>query len=135
MAKKKTRLPKRIAGVKLPKPLRRGAGRFLASRQGRALALEALAVTASLVAVGVGGRKAGRRLAASSDGAAGPVGAATSASSAVAYALGEGLRAFTDALHRGKARADAFAAWPPVEPAVGATVEEKAARTEKPPPH
>lgn len=51
MARKKNTLPKRIAGVKVPKALRKGrAGRFLASPVG--LALVSDAILAGAVAVG-----------------------------------------------------------------------------------
>lgn len=116
MAKKmKKALPKRVAGVKLPKPLRRGVRQFLKTQHGRTLAMEAVAATAALAAGGKHAAKHAPKLSGDAD----PVGAASSMASAFSYALGEGVRSFTEALQQGKARADAKAAWPAVEPEDG----------------
>lgn len=108
MAKKsKSFLPKRVAGVKVPKRVRKGRiGEFLASRAGKALIAEAV-MAAGAVA---GARKiknspvarstladTGRSLKHAGTEAGREVGAATST---LAYALGEAARSFADAMHR-----------------------------------
>lgn len=114
MAKNSKKLPKRVAGVKLPKPLRKGLASFLKSQQGRTLAMEAVAATIALTA---GGKRAAKHISApGQSGAADRLGAASSMASAFSYAVGEGLRSFTEALNQGKARADAKAAWPAIDP-------------------
>jgi hypothetical protein len=111
MAKKfrKQDIPKRIAGVKIPKSLRRGARRMLKTQSGKAMATEAVtALTAALVA---GQFKHGapmRRARGIGDLAAG----AESSSAAFRYAIGEAVRSFGEAFERGKSEADARAAWP-----------------------
>ncbi len=124
--KKKNLLPKRIAGVKVPKTARRGRfGELLASRQGQTLLAEAL-LGAGAIAAGMKAKDnpkvrraahdmkhqlsdAGHR--ASED--------ATVATSTLAYALGEAARTFADALRHGETRAfvsrndDADTAWTP----------------------
>lgn len=108
MAKKsKSFLPKRIAGVKVPKSVRQGRlGELLASPRGQAIIAEAI-VAAGAVA---GAKKAADNPEARAtltdaadkvkfvgDNATDKV---SGASSALAYALGEAARSFTDALRR-----------------------------------
>jgi hypothetical protein len=128
---KKKFLPKRVAGVKLPKPLRKGGSRFLRSPEGRKLAMEAVAATAALVAAGVGARKGLLKQAASRGiGAADAAAAASSMTSAFDYAVSEGVRSFTEALKSGKTAAGAETAWPPVEE--DGPAKKKPARTDAP---
>jgi hypothetical protein len=133
MAKKsKKALPKRVAGVKLPKPLRKGVAQFLNSQDGRTLAMEAVAATVALA----GGKRAAKRIKddpLSSD--ADPLGAAHSMASAFSYALGEGVRSFTDALRQGKGRADAHAAWPPGDSEVGEAKKKSSVTGDAPSAH
>jgi hypothetical protein len=118
MAKKsKNFLPKKIAGVKVPKKVRKGQfGELLASPGGQKLIAQAI------VAIGaVAGAKkvkdspkargaiadAADKLRDAGDGAGH---AGTAASGALAYALGEAARSFTDALHRHEGGEDAGSA-------------------------
>lgn len=112
MAKKKRKtkslLPKRIAGVKVPKAVRKGRfGELLASRTGQVLIAEAI-MAAGAVA---GAKKAGEspkarrmfhdaaeRVRHAGDGGGREMGAA---SATLAYALGEAARSFADALRHG----------------------------------
>ena len=108
--KSKKALPKTIAGVKVPKSIRKGRfGEFLTSPAGQKLVAEAI------VAVGA---VASARKAAKSDTAKGLAGAAkdkvadlkdsakslkadaktSDASGVIAYAVGEAVRSFTDAI-------------------------------------
>jgi len=108
--KSKNALPKKIAGVKVPKSIRKGRfGEFLTSPAGQKLVAEAI------VAVGA---VAGARKAAKSDTAKDLAGAAkdkaadlkdsakglradaraSDASGVIAYAVGEAVRSFTDAI-------------------------------------
>jgi hypothetical protein len=105
--KSKSFLPKRIAGVKVPKKVRKGRfGELLASPAGQALLAEAIMAVGAMAsakkvadspqareklggvadALRSGGKKAKRK--------------APQVSDAVAYALGEAARSFADALHR-----------------------------------
>jgi hypothetical protein len=108
MAKKnKWSVPKRVAGVKVPKRLRKGrVGAFLASRAGQALMAQALVAAGAVV----GAKKVkdspdarnaladkGRSLKHAGADASREVSAATST---LAYALGEAARSFADALQR-----------------------------------
>ena len=108
MAKKsKNFLPKRIAGVKVPKAVRKGRfGELLASPAGQALLAEAVMAVGAVAgakkvadspeardkisdladSIRDGGKKARRKTPQVTD--------------AVAYALGEAARSFADALHR-----------------------------------
>jgi hypothetical protein len=110
MAKKlrKQKIPKRVAGVKIPKTLRRGARQLLKTQSGKAMATEALtALTAAVVAGQFRPGGPGRRM------HVGDVaGAAESSGSALKYAMGEAVRSFEEAFYRGKAEADARAAFP-----------------------
>lgn len=117
-AKGLSALPKRIAGVKVPKAVRRGRfADLLASRQGQAMIAEAI-LGAGAIAAGLKAkddpkvRKAAKdakdSLArAGEDAAAG----AGTASATLAFALAEGARAFAHALrHGGPAEPRSFAA-------------------------
>lgn len=114
MTKKKTGLPKRIAGVKIPKAVRKAPlAQVLGSKAGKAVLAEALMLAASGLAIG-GASKAGggdparggkRALEGAGRGLA-ALGAevsdqAANASSTLAHALREGAEAFMQALHRG----------------------------------
>jgi hypothetical protein len=106
MAKKrKNLLPKRIAGVKVPKAVRKGRfGELLASPAGQALLAEAvMAVGAVAGAKKVADDPDARdTLKATAgdvrDAAAGAGKTATAASGVLAYALGEAARSFAEAL-------------------------------------
>lgn len=146
-AKSAAALPKRIAGVKVPKAVRRGRfADLLASRQGQALIAEAI-LGAGAVAAGLKAKDdpkvrrvakdAKDSLVNAGDDAVTGVGAA---GATLAYALAEGARAFAEALRRGGAAeprsfsADAEAeAWTPdygaPEPA---TDQAKASRKKQP---
>jgi hypothetical protein len=115
MAKKKrktnTLLPKRIAGVKLPKAVRKGRlAELLASKTGQALLMDALLAASALA----GAKKAGdspsarsflhdtaEHVRARGDGKV----ALAPAGGALAYALGEAARAFAEALRTGAPQA------------------------------
>lgn len=122
MAKKKSKkgsLPKRIAGVKVPKRVRRDLNGLLGSKLGRDIIADVL-VAAGAALVGTQAKKGSKTRRFMHDHAPGApteaardgAGAVASGSSALAFALGEASRSFIDALHRGKAMADARAAWP-----------------------
>ncbi|HEY9216980.1 MAG TPA: hypothetical protein VIO94_02950 [Phenylobacterium sp.] len=117
--KKKNAVPKRIAGVKLPKAMRKGLNELLASQKGRKLVGDALlAAGAAIVAKQTkAGAKAKRFMdeQAPKEALRDPGGALASGGSALAFALGEAGRTFADALTRGKAMADAKAAWPEID--------------------
>jgi hypothetical protein len=125
MAKKtKGFLPKRVAGVKVPKSVRKGRlGELLSSKTGQILIAEAIMAASAVGAAkkakdSPAARKAVRdvidKVHLTGDGAARDVG---SAGATLAYALGEAARSFADALHRGPDRAaaplPADAAWAP----------------------
>ncbi|HEX2561977.1 hypothetical protein [Phenylobacterium sp.] len=146
MAKKKSKkgsLPKRIAGVKVPKRVRRDLNGLLSSKLGRTIIADVL-VAAGAAMVGTQAKQnsktrqflhdhpPGEAPAAVRDGA----GAAASGSSALAFALGEASRSFIDALHRGKAMADARAAWPELKEDEPAPAKKKpGSGTETSPAH
>lgn len=113
MSKKKAKksggaIPKRIAGVKVPRAVRKGRfGELLASKTGQAVIAQAIlgagAVAAGMKAkdspkVHATARKAKHKAAAAVGGAASDASATTSA---LAYAVGEAARSFADALRRG----------------------------------
>jgi len=110
-SKKKSKglIPKKIAGVKVPKKVRRGRfGELLASKTGQAVIAQAIlgagAVAAGLKAkdspkVRSAARDAKHKVAEKADGAAHDAGAA---GSAFAYALGEAARSFAEALRQGE---------------------------------
>ncbi len=124
MAKKsvKQRTPRKIAGVKVPKLVRRGLDELMASKTGRAVVADAiLAAGAALLATqakkGSATRKAlDKHLPESvAKTAKRKAAAATAGGSALSLAVGDATRAFIEALQRGKAEADARVAWPPIE--------------------
>jgi hypothetical protein len=126
MAKKLKRksIPKQVGGVKLPKAFRQGLRGFLASQNGRALLAEGVAAAAAAMAGSQlkKGSKTRRVLKARppsklADAAKDAAGGLTSSTSAVGFALASAARSFVDALHSGKAMADAKAAWPAETPA------------------
>ena len=108
MAKKsKNLLPKKIAGVKVPKKVRKGRfGELLASRTGQALIAEAIMAAGAIA----GAKKAADNpktrdalgnLADKVKETGGAAGNKTSETTGmIAYALGEAARSFADALHR-----------------------------------
>ncbi|MFL5295041.1 MAG: hypothetical protein ACJ798_01535 [Phenylobacterium sp.] len=133
MAKKsKGFLPKKIAGVKVPKKVRKGQfGELLASKTGQALIAQAL-LAAGAVA---GAKKAADspkargaladfadKVKSAGDGAGSQV---SEGSSAMTYALGEAVRTFAEALHRGRPEAQE-----PVGEPAGADPEAKKKTTE-----
>ena len=129
MAKKKSKkgaLPKRIAGVKVPKRLRRDLNGLLGSKLGRSIVADAL-VAAGAAMVGTQAKKGSqtRRLLHDHPPAGASGGALASGSSALAFALGEASRSFIDALHRGKAMADAKSAWPELKEDEAAPAKKK----------
>jgi hypothetical protein len=145
MAKKKRKtkslLPKRIAGVKVPKAVRKGRfGELLASRTGQVLIAEAL-MAAGAVA---GARKAKKSPEARSflhdaaehirERGRGQVELAP-AGGALAFALGEAARSFADALRSGAPQADSSreGAEPDWEPAPSAAADDDGAQKKSPP--
>ena len=95
--RKKNSVPKRLAGVKIPKPLRKGLKRLAASQDGRTVLTEALAAAgAALIATqimpGSATRRAARKHAPAARAAANKAGASVSG------AFEEAARVFTDAL-------------------------------------
>lgn len=146
-AKGAAALPKRIAGVKVPKAVRRGRfADLLASRQGQALIAEAI-LGAGAIAAGMKAKDDPkvRRVAkdakdslvnAGDDAATG----VSTASATLAHALAEGARAFAEALRRGAAAeprsfsADAEAeTWTPDYGAPEVSAEQgKASRKKQP---
>jgi hypothetical protein len=99
-AKSKTALPKRIAGVKIPKKVRKaGLPALLASPVGIGLATE----LATLAAAAIGGRSGGAAGKLKDQGHALKKGGGKAAVSAetVTFALGEAARSFADALRYG----------------------------------
>jgi hypothetical protein len=106
--KSKSVIPKRIAGVKVPKKVRKGRfGELLASKTGQALIAQAI-LGAGAVAAGLkatdepklrgAAKRAKARFAGKTDGAGGAASAAVGA--ALAYAVGEAARTFAEALSR-----------------------------------
>jgi hypothetical protein len=113
MGKKRKRskgiIPKRIAGVKVPKAVRKGRfGELLASKTGQALIAHAI-LGAGAVAAGLKAKDSPKVRDAAhdakhtvGDAAANAGGAAGDVSATLAFALGEAARSFADALrHRG----------------------------------
>ena len=106
MAKTKSKVPKRIAGVKLPKTLRRGLRDLAASQSGRTVLFEALAAAgAALAAVeaqpGSKTRTFAARQAPRVKAAAAELqGKAGDARTAAAAAFEDAARSFTEALRR-----------------------------------
>ncbi|CAN7322400.1 hypothetical protein LJR219_001716 [Phenylobacterium sp. LjRoot219] len=90
---RKTKVPKKIAGVKLPKPLRRGLRDLAASGSGRLVLVEALAAAgAALAAAQAQPGPTPRKLGAAK------TPKAADGRAAAALALEQAVRAFTDAL-------------------------------------
>ena len=127
-SKNKRVVPKRIAGVKVPKAVRRALDDHLGSKNGRKLIGDAVvAAMAAVVAAQARKGSAARKFAdehapddvkAAASGlksqtADAAVGASHSAA-AIAYALGEAGRSFVEALQRHKTEADARTTWPPI---------------------
>jgi hypothetical protein len=123
--KAKGLIPKKIAGVKVPKAVRQGRfGELLASKAGQALIAQAV-LGAGAVAAGVKAKDDPKVRQAAHDtkhklkdlGADATQGAGL-ATSTIAYALGEAARSFADAIRHGERRAsgpddDADTAWTP----------------------
>jgi hypothetical protein len=101
MAKAKLKLPKRIAGVKIPKALRKGpVGQFLNSSAGQLLVAEALiAAGGAFVAHETdGGEKLKRVGRAASDRSSDARQVLERGSARLSFAFGEAVRAFREAL-------------------------------------
>lgn len=106
MARTTKKVPKRIAGVKLPKTLRRGLRDLAASQNGRTVLVEALAAAAAALAASQAQPGSATRKAAAKK--APKVGAATAelrnramdARAATVAALEDAARSFTDTLRR-----------------------------------
>jgi hypothetical protein len=106
--KAKSFLPKRIAGVKVPKSVRKGRlGEMLASRTGQALIAEAIMATGAVAVAKKASdspkargfiHNAAERVRNAGDEAGHDAGVA---GGVLAYALGEAARSFADALKRG----------------------------------
>lgn len=120
MAKKKdgrVKLPKHLAGVKIPKTVRNGpVGEFLRSKAGQALIAEAVMAGVALVTAkeakpGSASRKGKTGLKSAIDGDSG-LGAIAAAPATLAFAFSEAGRAFADALRGRQPQADAGAESP-----------------------
>jgi hypothetical protein len=118
-------IPKKIAGVKVPKSVRKGRfGELLASKTGQALIAQAI-LGAGAVAAGMKAKDSPkvRKFAAETkhkveDTGQGATSNLNEAGSTVAYAFGEAARTFVEALRRGESRSfaaaeDADTAWTP----------------------
>lgn len=105
--KKKNHLPKRIAGVKVPKSVRRGRlGEVLASPAGQAVLADVAIGAGALAATKIGRNAKVRRFADQAADRASHAGRDSAhevaeAGSALTYAIGEAARSFADALNRG----------------------------------
>jgi len=103
---KKTNVPKRIAGVKVPKALRRGLRDLAASQHGKTVLVEALAAVGAALAAtqakpGSPTRKVAAKQATKVEGAAKGLRAKAAATrSATAAALEDAARSFTETLRR-----------------------------------
>jgi uncharacterized protein (DUF1501 family) len=100
-AKTRNRLPKRVAGVKVPKALRRGRlGRLLASPVGQAIIIESVVRTGEhMLSRGSSTGSALRGVVDRSGAAASDLGGqAAEQSSQVVYAMRQAARAFIDAM-------------------------------------
>lgn len=95
---KKTKIPKKIAGVKVPKALRRGLRDLAASQTGRAALVEALAAADAALTPPKTAEAAGSDAKAPS--ARARKKQATDAQATTVAALEDGARAFTEALRR-----------------------------------
>lgn len=145
MAKKKRKalLPKRIAGVKVPKSVRKGRlGELLASHTGRVLLAEAVAAAGAIGAAQKASAAAGDSSAIrkAADAAAerlrpGPGPGGEEAGAALGFALGEAARAFVAALgahSRTQAPAPAHDGWDVEAEAPGGSKKKPAS---SPPPN
>jgi hypothetical protein len=126
--RKRAALPKRIGGVKIPKTVRRGWKDLMRTQSGKVLATEALVALGTALA-GTQTKHGSQTRRALQDhdvraDARNLAGAAASTGSAMAYAIGEATRSFREALHRGKAEADARVAWSE-EPEATRTIGKK----------
>jgi hypothetical protein len=138
MAKKKNKsskslLPKRIAGVKVPRAVRKGRfGQLLASPAGQKLILEAIAAAGVIATAGRAkdSRKV-RQFAHDAAGALRGVGhgaqdGASTLNTGLALAFGEAARAFTEALRRdAPTRTTAESDWSPAPVMNGADGDGK----------
>jgi hypothetical protein len=101
MAKAKLKLPKRIAGVKIPKAVRKGpVGQFLNSSAGQLLVAEALIAAggAFIAHEAEGGEKLKRIGRSASDRSGDARQMLERGSARLSFAFGEGVRAFREAL-------------------------------------
>lgn len=98
---KKNKVPRKIAGVKLPKPLRRGLRDLAASQNGRAALTEALDAAGAALAASQAkpAAKTAKAAAAQAPTTAG-ANAKAEARAATVAALEDAARSFTDALKR-----------------------------------
>ncbi len=125
--KSKGAIPKKIAGVKVPKRARKGRfAALLASREGQAMIAKAI-VGAGALAAGVKAKNSPKVRKGLHDakttvahGAEAATGKTATATVALAFALGEAARSFADALRHGEGnsgrdapRSDAEPAWTP----------------------
>jgi len=101
---KKSKVPKTIAGVKLPKPLRRGLRDLAATQTGRDALIDALDAACATLA--------GRQEAPSADAAGGP-GRKADGRAAGVKALEDATRAFTESLRREPPKAAPAPSGPP----------------------
>jgi hypothetical protein len=123
MAKKqKSFLPKKIAGVKVPKKVRNGQfGELLASPTGQKLIAQALVAGGALIAgkKAADSDKAKAAMRDAKDKVAEKVGAAAAPAldaGALSYAFSEAARAYGEALHRGGGEARSFErSWTPLD--------------------
>jgi hypothetical protein len=109
MAKKRNKVPKRIAGVKVPKPVRRGLKDLAKSQNGKTVIAEALVAAGALLAAVEarpgsktrrGAAAAGRKL---KPAAVAATAAAVEGRANVAAAFEHATRSFTDALRKPRA--------------------------------
>src|SRR5436309_876471 len=100
----KSLLPKRIAGVKIPKKVRKGQfAEILNSKAGQALIAEAVMAVAALAAAKKAKESPKIRgaMADAKDKVFDTGKDANDSAATLTYALGEAVRSFSDALHRG----------------------------------
>lgn len=96
---KKNKVPKKIAGVKLPKTLRRGLRDLAASKNGRKVLIEALAAAGTALAA-TQARPAAETAPNAESESETPRSSAAEARAATVAALEDAARSFTDALRR-----------------------------------
>jgi hypothetical protein len=112
--KSKSVLPKKIAGVKVPKSIRKGHfGEFLTSPTGQKIVAEAIVAVGAVASAHKAAKSdkakeiagaAKDKLADAKDGAGDK---ASDASGVIAYAIGEAVRSFTDAIRSREERGEA----------------------------